>query len=91
MVKKRDKKRNKNSPALSEQQTASEARVGFIKREFSEHPSKGLTPARLYQILESAEQGDLKAQHELFDDMEEKDPQIAADLGKRRLLAAELE
>src|SRR3989339_462655 len=91
MVKKRDKKRNKNSPALSEQQTASEARVGFIKREFSEHPSKGLTPARLYQILESAEQGDLKAQHELFDDMEKKAPQIAADLGKRRLLAAELE
>lgn len=91
MVKKRDKKKLKHTLALQEQQTDSEARVGLIKREFAEHPSKGLTPAKLYQILEAAEQGDLKAQHELFDDMEEKDPQIASDLAKRRQLAAELE
>lgn len=82
--------------ALDSQQTEEEdgagaARVGQLKREFSEHPSKGLTPARLYQILEAAEQGDLKAQSELFEDMEEKDAQIGADLGKRRQLAAELE
>jgi len=82
--------------ALDEQQTEAEdaagtARIGSLKREFAEHPSKGLTPARLYQILEEAEQGQLKAQHELFDDMEEKDAQIGADLGKRRQLAAELE
>ncbi|KTG26282.1 hypothetical protein AWR38_00505 [Idiomarina sp. WRN-38] len=79
-----------NSPALKEQQT-NDARIGQLKREFAEHPTKGLTPARLYQILEAAEQGDLKAQSELFDDMEEKDPQIGADLGKRRQLAAERE
>ncbi|PAS97955.1 MAG: hypothetical protein CGU28_03170 [Candidatus Dactylopiibacterium carminicum] len=77
--------------ALEEQQSSGDARIGQLKREFMEHPSKGLTPAKLYQILEAAEQGDLKAQHELFEDMEEKDPQIAADLGKRRQLAAELE
>ncbi|NQY77415.1 MAG: DUF935 domain-containing protein [Halomonas sp.] len=79
-----------NAPALKEQQT-NDARMGQLKREFAEHPTKGLTPARLYQILEAAEQGDLKAQSELFDDMEEKDPQIGADLGKRRQLAAERE
>lgn len=79
-----------NAPALKEQQT-NDARIGQLKREFAEHPTKGLTPARLYQILEAAEQGDLKAQSELFDDMEEKDPQIGADLGKRRQLAAECE
>ena len=79
-----------NAPALKEQQT-NDARIGNLKREFAEHPTKGLTPARLYQILEAAEQGDLKAQSELFDDMEEKDPQIGADLGKRRQLAAERE
>lgn len=83
--------RASDSNALEEQQTDAESRVGQIKREFAEHPSKGLTPAKLYQILEGAEQGDLKAQAELFDDMEEKDPQIGADLGKRRQLAAELE
>lgn len=76
--------------AIDEKQTE-EARIGQLKREFAAHPSKGLTPEKLYQILESAEQGDLKAQHELFEDMEEKDPQIAADLAKRRQLAAELE
>lgn len=90
-MKKRKKEKLAQTLALQEQQTDSEARVGLIKREFAEHPSKGLTPAKLYQILEAAEQGDLKAQHELFDDMEEKDPQIASDLAKRRQLAAELE
>ncbi|MDC8804226.1 DUF935 domain-containing protein [Halomonas pacifica] len=81
--------------ALDEQQTEdtgdSRAMIGQLKREFAEHPSKGLTPKRLYQILEAAEQGDLKGQSELFEDMEEKDAQIGADLGKRRQLAAELE
>lgn len=80
-----------NSQALHEQQTADEARVGYIRRELAEHPSRGLTPARLHQILEAAEQGDLRAQHELFLDMEEKDAQISADLDKRILAAAELE
>lgn len=77
--------------ALAEQQSDDSARVGLIKREFAEHPTKGLTPARLYQILEGAEQGDLMAQCDLFEDMEEKDPQIGADMLKRRQLAAELE
>lgn len=77
--------------AVAEQQTDNESRVGLIKREFAEHPSKGLNPSKLYSILEAAEQGDLTAQHELFEDMEEKDPQIASDLAKRRQLAAELE
>lgn len=77
--------------ALEDEQSAGDARLAQLRREFAEHPSKGLTPARLYEILEAAEQGDLKAQHELFEDMEEKDPQIAADLAKRRQLGAELE
>lgn len=74
-----------------EDDTAGRGAIGQLKREFAEHPSKGLTPARLYEILEAAEQGDIKAQHELFNDMEEKDAQIGADLGKRRQLAAERE
>ncbi|WIX34951.1 DUF935 domain-containing protein [Salinicola sp. JS01] len=85
--------RDEQSRALDGQQTDEGERstVGNLKREFAEHPSRGLTPAKLHQILEGAEQGDLKSQSELFDDMEEKDPQIGADLGKRRQLAAELE
>lgn len=76
---------------LDELQSDDLPRVANLKREFAEHPSKGLTPARLYTIIEAAEHGDLKAQSELFEDMEEKDPQIGANLAKRRLLAAELE
>ncbi len=84
--------------ALRETQTAvrpgeggERAMVGSLHREFAEHPSKGLTPAGLYAILEAAEQGDLSRQHALFADMEEKDAQIASDLGKRKQAAAALE
>ena len=94
-------KRNKKSkklakpsvkdPALNELQSDAEARVGQLKQEFANHPSKGLTPDKLHRILEAAEQGDLSAQSELFEDMEEKDPQIGADMAKRRQASAELE
>lgn len=77
------------SPPLSEAGTR--AMVGQLRRELAEHPSKGLTPATLYEILEGAERGDLQRQHELASDMEEKDPQIQSDLGKRKLAAAELD
>jgi len=91
MAKNKKQKIDTKSPALTEEQTAGTALSAQLHREFAEHPTKGLTPARLYQILEGAEKGDLKAQSELFEDMEEKDPQIGSDLAKRRQLAAELE
>lgn len=88
----------KATPALANRQTdvlpgqgGERAMIGYLHRELSTHPSKGLTPAKLYQILEAAEAGDLREQHALFADMEEKDPQIASDLGKRKQAAAELE
>ena len=54
--------RDEQSRALDGQQTDEDERstVGNLKREFAEHPSKGLTPAKLHHILEAAEQGDLK-------------------------------
>lgn len=66
---------------LSEPQTA---KLAQLHREFASHPSRGLTPAKLARILESAEQGDLRAQHDLFMDMEEKDAHIYAEMGKRK-------
>lgn len=77
--------------ALDEEQSAGESRIGQLKKEFSQHPSKGLTPEKLHKIMEEAEQGNLLSQSELFEDMEEKDPQIGSDLAKRRQMAAELE
>ena len=66
---------------LNEPQTS---RLGQLQREVQGHPSRGLTPSRLAQYLEAAERGDLIAQYEMFEDMEEKDGHIAAEMGKRR-------
>lgn len=66
---------------LSEPQTA---RVASLHQEFANHPSRGLTPPKLAAIFEAAEQGDLVAQAELGEDMEEKDGHIMAELGKRK-------
>lgn len=70
-----------DSAALTEPQTA---RLSSLRQEFAGHPSRGLTPPRLARILESAEQGDLMAQCELFEDMEEKDAHIFAEISKRK-------
>lgn len=66
---------------LKQQQTA---QVASLHNEFDTHPVRGLTPARLAAILESAETGDLIAQCDLFEDIEEKDGHILAELGKRK-------
>jgi len=67
--------------ALEEPQTA---KIAQLHQEFANHPTRGLTPSRLAQIMEDAERGDLTAQCDLFEDMEEKDGHIAAELGKRK-------
>lgn len=67
--------------ALHEPQTA---HYGHLQRELQTHPTRGLTPSKLAAILEQAEGGDLLAQFDLFEDMEEKDGHVAAELGKRR-------
>lgn len=68
-------------PDLAEPQTS---RLAHLQRELQSHPTRGLTPSRLAKILDAAENGDLVAQFELFEDMEEKDGHIAAEMGKRR-------
>lgn len=65
---------------LTEPQTS---RLAALHAEFASHPSRGLTPAKLARILEEAERGDLVAQCELFDDMQEKDAHIYSEMSKR--------
>lgn len=69
------------SRELTEPQTS---KLAQLHREFASHPSRGLTPAKLARILEGAEQGDSRAQHELFLDMEEKDAHIFSEMSKRK-------
>lgn len=74
--------------ALQEPQTA---KLGQLRSEFENHPSRGLTPPKLAGILQAAEQGDLIAQHELYQDIEEKDGHIFATMQTRRLALQGLE
>ncbi len=62
-----------------------DAKLGHLRTHYSEHPSRALTPAKLADILIGAEQGNIIAQCELAEDMEEKDGHIFAELQKRRL------
>lgn len=73
---------------LSEPQTS---RVMQLRNEWAGHPSRGLTPSRLGEILIAAENNDLIAQCDLFEDMEEKDAHLASEMGKRRRALLSLE
>ena len=68
-------------PDLQEPQTA---RLGALQHEMQSHPTRGLTPSKLARILDQAETGDLTAQSDLFEDMEEKDGHIGSEMSKRR-------
>jgi phage gp29-like protein len=59
-------------------------RVVQMRREFAEHPSSGLDPSRLAQIMQNAEHGNLIDQCYLAEDIEEKDGHIYAELFKRK-------
>jgi phage gp29-like protein len=75
---------------VKDKQTDS-AETAALHREHATHPSSGLTPARLVAIFIEAEQGDLIAQAELFQDMQEKDTHIAAELSKRIMAVKKLD
>ena len=62
-----------------------EAKVAGLHRRFADHPSSGLTPYRLAQIMQAAEQGQIIEQAELAEDMEEKDGHIFSETQKRKL------
>lgn len=65
-------------------QTDDGAKYGHLHRHIGDNPTRGLTPAKLAQLLLDAEQGNMIAQCELAEDIEEKDPHIFAELQKRR-------
>lgn len=67
--------------SVKEPQTS---RIASLHHEFQGHPSRGLTPRKLADITDAAEQGNPIAQFELYEDMEEKDGHIASEMGKRR-------
>ena len=60
------------------------AQITATGRVIAEHPSNFVTPQKMRALFEDAERGDITAQHELFADIEERDSDIAANLGTRK-------
>ena len=58
---------------------------GSWRDRYSSYPGSGLTPGRLAAIFRAADQGDIREQIELYEEMEEKDAHLAAILQTRKV------
>lgn len=65
--------------------------VGDANDKFSEYPSNGLTPRRLARIFRDADEGNVRAQMELFEEMEEKDTHLFSQMQTRKLAVTGLD
>lgn len=79
-----DKVKNLLKGNETEPTQTDEAKVTASGRVLDDHPSAKITPSKLKQILEDAENGDIQAQHQLFMDIEEQDSSIAANMMTRK-------
>lgn len=68
-----------------------EVAVQTVRDRYSTYPSQGLTPERIAAILKEADNGYVLRQAELFEEMEEKDGHLGAELGKRKLAVVGLD
>ena len=73
-----------NALQIDEKQTEQDSRIGMLMRQYAEHPSEGLTPAKLAMLLKEADAGNLAAMADLAKDMEDKDGHLFSELTKRR-------
>lgn len=79
-----DKFKNLLKGNETESTQTDDAEVTATGRVLDDHPSAKITPSKLKQILEDAENGDIQAQHQLFMDIEEQDSSIAANIMTRK-------
>lgn len=69
-----------NARDVAEPQTA---RIAALENTYIQSALAGLTPAAAAQILAAADQGDITAQHRLFEDMLDRDAHIQCEFGER--------
>jgi len=69
-----------NREILAEPQTA---KIAALENETLQSQLDGISPARAARILREADQGDIMAQHQLFDDMRDRDAHMQCEFGKR--------
>ena len=65
--------------------------AGDVNDKYSEYPSSGLTPRRLARIFREADEGNVRAQMELFEEMEEKDTHLFSQMQTRKLAVTGLD
>lgn len=65
--------------------------AGDVNDKYSEYPSSGLTPGKLARIFRAADEGDVRAQMELFEEIEEKDPHLFSQMQTRKLAVTGLD
>ena len=62
-----------------------------VSDKYSDYPSQGLNPIKLARIFREADAGDVRAQMELFEEVEEKDTHISSQMQTRKLAVTELD
>ncbi|MDR2261569.1 MAG: DUF935 domain-containing protein, partial [Azoarcus sp.] len=65
---------------INEAQTS---RVAYLQNQYIESHMEGISPARASRLLREADNGDITAQHQLFDDMIDRDAHLACEFNKR--------
>ncbi len=65
--------------------------AGDVNDKYSEYPSSGLTPRRLARIFREADEGNVRTQMELFEEIEEKDPHLFSQMQTRKLAVTGLD
>lgn len=97
MAKKKKRNQNKGTPFNPETDTGirrpvtARVAVGDVNDKFSDYPSNGLTPRRLARIFREADEGNVRAQMELFEEMEEKDTHLFSQMQTRKLAVTGLD
>ena len=97
MAKKKKRYRNKGTPFNPETDTGirrpvtARVAVGDVNDKFSDYPSNGLTPRRLAHIFREADEGNVRAQMELFEEIEEKDTHLFSQMQTRKLAVTGLD
>lgn len=65
--------------------------LGDVNDKFSTYPSSGLTPRKLARIFRQADEGDVREQMELYEEIEEKDPHLFSQMQTRKLAVTGLD
>ncbi|MBR8314661.1 DUF935 domain-containing protein [Burkholderia dolosa] len=80
-----------NPISIGELREPQTARTSAAMRPMADYPVRGLTPARLNALMRDADAGNLGALADLYEEMEERDGHMIAEMSKRKRAVATLD